>query len=1142
MRVLIGWIFLFLTIAEVRAQVYPVNRQIRGVELPSDIVYNIQQDTEGQIWFNTALGLYYSDGFFTYPVPDSIQSQLSKRINMLKGKDGSIWIYNKTGEPKVFRYRDNDWIIVELPEELLDQTHNYLHFDLFYHKGNEGYFFITRDFIYIFDGVSWDKEPLSYENSGSFYAVFQDEEFTLLLFNKKTLRFDGNFFSELEWEGITLPSQVARIVKHKENGRYYFLGEDFFAEGPSFSKVERIISQGFIKSFYITEAFSGLMVLNGSVIYHYNSQLFKYYIEDDQIVELSTIDLLRTHNLYGSFIDREGVLWITSHRGLVNISSLRFLNFSSPPILEDEVTALFPLNEKELLVGFNSGLQILENGKTQTLYNNDEFIGQPEIRITNFAEDKIGKIWFTANALGLGKYDPLAREFTFQKSPFDKYVNSVHTVGDSLFIVCNNKVYLSNIHNPADRHFNNEITLDLLKVLDQDKVFLRKAGKLSDGRLILMQGGNATPDLDRVSVFDWGMAVIGYDFLEWRDQLLFATETGLKIFKEGNLTDFEWFGHNIQRPVFRLLEDSSGRIWSGTDRGVYLIEEQGIRQFDEKSGLAGSEVNRGALLEDVNGIVWIGTSKGLSKFNPKEDTPVGSFPQVKIGTLRMVDFPNQKIDPKRIPYSNNSITIPFKAVTFLQDAQLTIKYKLEGLHDSWVEITNPRNNELYFNNLPAGNYRLMLSASNDGVNFTPPVVSTSFKILRPLYFQLWFLSLLFFVLLGLGYLIKSLFSKTKQTGILKIAVDEKTKEALQSEDQFKNVWNSSKDGLMLSTSDGRVIAVNESLVKLAGLSSKDIESGFIWNLFQSKEFFEEQKRKIEEMYRDNPVTSINVELKLALRSGYKDVDYYSTELQSEFDGHKVYLSVFRDITERKVYEEGLKAAKEKAEQASKMKSAFLSNMSHEIRTPLNGILGTAENIILNRKDDQELILQLEIIQESGERLLNTINSILDLSKIEANKMEPRLETANLNEFLSKLLLPLKAIAVKKALLITVKYVTQPFIAKMDTRYLEMIINNVVGNAIKYSDKGLISIRMERVGQFLHFEVIDQGVGMSKEFMERIFRPFEQESQGYGRTFEGTGLGLTITKNLVNLMKGEIIIESEKNIGTRVLIILPVGDK
>lgn len=1142
MRVLFGWIFLFLTFTEVNAQVFPVNRQIRGVELPSDIIYNLQQDTEGQIWFNTALGLYYSDGFFTYPIPDSIQSQLSKRIHILKGKDEAIWIYNKTGEPRVFRYKDNDWMIFPLPEELDGQIFNYLHFDFFDHKGKEGYFFINRNFIYFFDGLSWKKEPLSYENSGAFYAVFHDEEFTLLLFEKQSLKFDGEKYTDLKWEGITLPNQVARIVKGKKNERYYFLGEDFFAEGSSLNKVDRIISSGFVKSAYITEPFSGLMLSNGNILYHYNSQLFKYNIEEDKVIGLSTIDLLRTHNLYSSFLDREGVLWITSHRGLVNIRSLRFLNFSSPPFLEDEVTALFQLSEKELLLGFNSGLQILENGKTRNLYQDDALIGQPEIRITSFAEDKNGKIWFTANAKGLGKFDPMTRNLTFQKSPFDKYVNSAHLVGDSIFIICNNKVYLSNIHNASEMHFNKDITLDLLSSLGQDKVFLRKVGKLSDGRLVLMQGGNATPDLDRVSVFDGGIAVIGYDFLEWRDQVLFATETGLKIFKDGKLLDFEWHGQKVQRSVFGLLADSSGRIWAGTDRGVYLIEEEGIRQFDERSGLAGSEVNRGALMEDADGNVWIGTSKGLSKFNPREDTPTGSLPLVKIGTPRIVDFPMRKVDLKKIPFSSNSIIIPFKAVTFLQDAQLTIKYKLEGLDDAWVEITNPRDNLLYFNNLPAGDYKLLLSASRDGINFTPPVASASFKILRPPYFQFWFISLLFFVLIGFGYLIKSLFSKTKQTGILKIAVDEKTKEAFQSEDQFKNVWESSKDGLMLSTSNGKVIAVNESLAKLAGLSLEDIESGHIWTLFQSRKFYEEQKKKIEEMYRDNPVTSINVELKLAFRSGYKDVDYYSTELQSDFEGEKVYLSVFRDITERKVYEEGLKAAKEKAEQASKMKSAFLSNMSHEIRTPLNGILGTAENIILNRKNDTELIVQLEIIQESGERLLNTINSILDLSKIEANKMEPRLETANLNEYLSKLLLPLKAMAVKKGLLITVKYVTQPFIAKIDTRYLEMIINNVVGNAIKYSDKGLISVRLERVESSLHFEVIDQGLGMSKEFMERIFRPFEQESQGYGRTFEGTGLGLTITKNLVNLMKGEIIIESEKNIGTKVLIILPVGYK
>jgi PAS domain S-box-containing protein len=1142
MRFLFKWIIVFVGLLDVNAQNFPVNRQIRGVELPSDIVYNVQQDAQGQMWFNTALGVFYSDGFFTYPIPDSIQNQLSRKVEILSGRDGAIWVYNKLGSPKVFRYKDSDWTTLQLPDELKGQSINYLRFDLFYQSGIEGYFFITRDYLYFFDGTSWNKIPESYEKNGALFSVFGGEEETLLLFEKRALKFDGNDFFDIKWSGIDLPGAIARILVDKENANYYFLGENFFAVGPSADKVDKMISQGFIKSAYGTESFSGLILSQGNVIYHYNSQLFKYSPVSDDVIELSSVSLLRTHNIYGTFVDREGNLWVTSHRGLLNISSFRFLTFTSPFLLEDEVTALLPLTDNKILVGLNHGLQILENGKPTTIYKHDEFVGQPEIRITNFSMDGNGTIWFTANALGLGIFDPLTRTVAFRKSPFDKYVHSVHVVGDSLFVLCENRVYLSSIHNSSDRHFEKEISAELINAFGQTRVFIRKVGKLSDGRLIFMQGGAGMSKQEQVLSFQEGMAVIGYDFLEWNDRLLFATETGLKILKGDNLLDFEWHGQKIQRPVYALLEDSTGRVWAGTDRGVYLIEEQGVRQFNEKSGLVGSEINRGALKEGFNGNIWIGTSKGLSKFNPREDSPSVSLPPVSLGSIQIEGIPDDELNIKRISFSNNNINIPYQAVTFLQDAQFVIKYKLEGFHDSWVEITNPRDNELFFSNLPAGDYRLLFRASSDGVNFTDFVSSAPFKILKPVYLQSWFLTLITLFLLGVGYLIKSLLTQTKQTGALKLEVDEKTKEFLQSEYQFKNVWESSKDGLMLSLLNGKVIAANEALSKLSGVEFEKINSGYIWDLFSEQDFYQKEKQRLEEKYSEKVDDSINLELKFPFVSGEKIIDYYSSLMKSEHADQKVYLSVFRDITDKKVYEEGLKVAKEKAEQASRIKSAFLSNMSHEIRTPLNGILGTTENILLNRQNDPELNRQLEIIQESGERLLNTINSILDLSKIEANKMDIRLETVNLNEYLSKLLLPLKAIAVKRGLLITVRYSTQPFIAKIDTRYFEMIVNNIIGNAIKYSEKGLISVTLSKYEESLQLEVLYQGVGMSKAFIVRVFNSFEQESQGYGRTFEGTGLGLTITKNLVDLMKGKITIESEKNIGTRVLIILPVGDK
>jgi len=1131
----------FFWIHFIQAQSFPFNRQIRGVELPSDVIFGIEQDPEGQIWFNTALGIYYSDSFYTYPIPDSVQNSLSKKVHIFKDKEGVIWVYNRVGEPKVYSYFNGNWEELILPNEIQGKSQNYLEFGIIKKNDGNAYFLFLEDnmFLWTGDGI-WEKENVNYQDFGPFQSLFETDGKVLFLFEKRSLEFNGVEFSPFKFSGIETPHSVTKISFDAKSGKYFFLGIDFFASGGDVGKVEQIHFKNFMKSNYILEKYNGMHVFQGRVFFYYDSQLFQYSIEEDKVVEISSYEELKTHNIYCSFLDREGILWIGTHRGVINFNSLKFINYGSPPFLDDEVTAIIKIAPEEYLLGFNNGLQLWAKGNVETLYSDESLKGLPETRITNFVKDKNGVIWFSANALGLGRYEPQRKSFTLSKNPYEKYVNSIHVIGDSLFIMSNMRLYLSSIKNIGTEHFKSEISSSLLEKVDQKSVFLRKIGKLSDQRLVYMQGGNPITEKDKVLDGKDFLLVIGYDFLEMEDHILFATETGLKTYKNGRLDFFKVGDQVIQRPVFGLLRDSSGSIWAGTDRGVYRIVGENLRQYDVNSGLLGSDTNRGALLEGESGNILIGTSKGLSIFNPHEEYDLANKPITAVDRIRLVDFPNNKPDLKRISYNNNSVEISYRAVTFLQDANLKVLYKLEGFHEDWQVVDNPRTNLLIFNNLPSGTYKLLLKASNDGLYETETISSDIFRILKPIYLQHWFLFLVSLFLFSVGFLIKSLTDRTKQTGALKLQIDEKTKEVISTEDQFRNVWESSNEGLMLSTEEGRIIAANEALSRLTGVSVSEMESNGVSYIFNDPDFFQNEKSRLEELYKDRKLQSVNFEIRLPFRAGTKDIDYYTSELKSKIDGKTVYLSVFRDNTEKKKYEEGLKDAKERAEEANRMKTSFLSNMSHEIRTPLNGILGTTENIMLQRKNDPELISQLEIIQESGERLLHTINSILDLSKIEANKMDVNLSEVNINDFMAKILLPLKSLAFKKGILISVKYQTQPFFGVIDGRYFEMIVNNIVGNAIKYTNKGLITIKIGRNDQKLELEVVDQGIGMSQEFLQKIFNPFEQESQGYGRTYEGTGLGLAITKNLVSIMKGEISIESEKDKGTRVMINLPLG--
>jgi PAS domain S-box-containing protein len=1121
------------------AQVFQFNRLIKGLDLPSDNVFDMVQDDEGKMWFNTGAGVFYSDGFSTYGLPDYMVDSLSDKIGLLKDGEGKIWIYNQTGPLKAYFLEGSEWVEVNFPKSIQDLA-SPLHVQLFVKgKAKQKAIILQSEGLLAFQkDDTWDTKQIPYSELGLFQSVFPLEEGHLLLFRNGSLLLKDGELSDFHFKGLELPAPVSHIAFNDHDERFYFLGKDFLASGLAYDQADQFHHTGFVRNIYSLLDYSGLQIVEGDIYYHYNSHLHHLNPESGGMLVIDAFDELKSYNIYHALVDRENILWIGSHRGVLNIKSLRFQNFKSGLLLDDEVTALLEFEEGKFILGFNNGIQILQGKQSQVVIEDQNLRGQPRNRITNFSKDRNGIIWFSSNLEGLGRFEPQSRTIEYAPSPLDKFVTAVAAIGDSLFVVSRDRVYLSSIHASVKEHFNNDITRFFTAKLEQEEVFFRKVDKLKDGRMVFMQGSNSALK-NGIIEFEDMVSVVGFDFLDMKDSVLYGTETGLRIWKNDSFKLWEVNGQVIQRPVYALLKDSKGNIWAGTDKGVYKYDGQTIRNLDEKSGLSGSEINRGAFKEGSDGRIYIGTQRGLSIYDPEEDKRWNFQPKVKMGGISFLNAPEQNFDLRKIPFEQNSIKIDFDAVTFLQVDDLVLKYKLEGYHEGWIELVNPRDNSLIFNNLPAGDYQLFLRAGLRGLDFSEVVLSEKFTIRKPLYLQTWFVILVLLVFLGIGFLFSVFLSQLKRQGALKQKIDQKTEEAKVSDDQFRNVWKSSQDGLVLSVEGGKVMFANPAMAQLAGVDLQTIKDPTVSDLFTDPDYYFDKRGMMLEKIKENPGTPVKFDLKMPFKAGVKDVEFYITKLSAPIEGKAVFLSVFRDITDKKKYEKSLEIAKEKAEESSRLKSSFLSNMSHEIRTPLNGILGTAENIIMERQEDAALISQLEIIHESGERLLQTINSILDLSKIEANKMEVLYRETNLNDFLSKLLVPLKPLALKKGLLIRAKYETKPFIAATDQRYFEMIVNNLVGNAIKYSEKGVITITLKSESDKIYLEVKDEGVGINEEFLGKLFEPFEQESRGYGRSFEGTGLGLVITKNLVQLMKGEIKVKSKKGQGTSVIVFLPV---
>lgn len=362
--------------------------------------------------------------------------------------------------------------------------------------------------------------------------------------------------------------------------------------------------------------------------------------------------------------------------------------------------------------------------------------------------------------------------------------------------------------------------------------------------------------------------------------------------------------------------------------------------------------------------------------------------------------------------------------------------------------------------------------------------------------------------------------------LLRMAVKRRTRQLHESEARFRRLADATSEGIILHD-DGEIVDTNTALAQMVGSDQEALVGREVDTLLS--EFTCDA-----ELLPLDGVAEAPAEAEIEREDGTT----FPVEIEEKTattEDRVVSVIVMRDISKRKEWETEILLAKQEAEQMAQLKSNLLSNMSHELRTPITSITGYAE-LLMDELEGPHRDFAARI-RKGADRLSQTLQSVLEYSQLEAGTLDVRLQKVPVAEVVRKVVSTHEWKARDKSLSVEMN-VCEDCTLRTDRSLTYRIVDNLVTNAIKFTEEGFVRVAVDSVASGIRITVQDTGIGIDPAFRDQLFDPFEQESQGRDRVYEGAGLGLALTKRMVELLRGRIEVRSTKDEGSTFIVELP----